>query len=71
MADHQALQAPYLRVQGGQFVELALDVFSVREGVEQQALVLVDRNDQIPATTFLQALAVAGGHHQPAFHIER
>ena len=36
----------------------------------QQALVLVDGNDQIAAATLLQPLPIAGGHHQPAFHIE-
>ena len=70
IADHQPLQLPRMHVHRRQPHHLALDLFPVGKGINEQALVLVDRDHQFPTATFLQPFSIPGGHHHPAFRIE-
>ena len=51
MADHQALQAARLRMQAGQAHELAFDLLPVRQGIQEKALITIDRHHELPLAT--------------------
>src|SRR5580704_2928759 len=67
---HQPLQPPRIGIHRGQTHQLALDLLPVRQRVDEQALILVDRDDQFPTATVLQPLAVPGWHDQAPLGIE-
>ena len=72
VTDHQPLQPPRLRVQGRQAHQLALDLFPVRQRIDEQALVA--RSTVATRRPWLRSsdvLAVPGRHGQPALVASR
>src|SRR5258707_6654167 len=71
VTDHQALQAARLRLQGRQRHELALDLFPFGQRVDEQALVAIDGDDELPAALLAQPFAVTRGHDHPSLVVHR
>src|SRR5690606_9737421 len=58
-------------VQAGQSNELALNLLPVGKRIDQQAVVTIDRRDEIPVRAGRDAFSVSTRNREPAFRIQR
>ena len=70
MSDHQPLQAASSTVETRQAHQLAFDFFPVREWIEEEAVVPVDRRYQVAIATGLDPFPVTGRNCQTPFRVQ-
>ena len=70
VAHHQPLQPPRRRIEAWQAHQLAFDLFPLGQGIDEEALIPVHRDDQFSLGEIEDLLAVAGGHDHPPLVVQ-
>ena len=70
MANHQPLQAASLPVEARQAHQFAFDFFPVRERIKKEAVILIDRGDELAITTRLDPFPVSGRNRKTPFGVQ-
>ena len=70
VAHHQPLQPARRRIQARQAHQLAFDQLPLGQGINEEALVLVDGDHQLPCGELVDLLPVAVGHDHPPLVVQ-
>src|SRR5476651_2858999 len=70
MPDHESLQPARLCMQARQAHELALDLLPVRQGIQEKALIAIDRHHELPLGTLGDLFSIPVGNDHPALVVQ-
>ena len=70
VAHHESLQFARLRVQARQTHQLALGLFPLRQGINEEALLTIDGHNQFALSLGGDLLPITGRQHHPPLVIQ-